>query len=119
MKKVVLITGILISVLSCKKDFISDPKIIEFSATPTTLPKRDTVTFTINAVGDNITFYDGKAISVLDQSELPNQYKVGKIRFRVTAPADTIWARLTVVNAYSSDEIKEVTDSIQIILLDE
>jgi len=98
---------------------MADPKIIEFSATPNTLPKRDTVTFTIDAVGDNITFFDGKAINILNRKDLPMQYKVGKIRFRVTAPADTVWAKLTVVNAYSDDLIKEVTDSIEIILLDQ
>jgi hypothetical protein len=119
MKKFLLITGIIVSVISCTKDKISDPKIIEFSANPTSLPKRDTVTFTIDAVGDNITFFDGKAINIIDQKDLPKQYKVGKIRFRVTAPADTVWAKLTVVNAYSDKLIKEVTDSIAIILLDE
>jgi hypothetical protein len=121
MKKLIFVVFVLAILLTTcsKENKIDDPQILEFSAYPTTLPKKDTVTFNIDAIGDNITFYDGKSIVSLDEEDLPLVYKIDKLRFRVTAPADTIYAYLTVVNIYDIDVIKEVTDSIELILLDE
>ncbi len=121
MNKLIFMVYVLaILLITCsKEDKIDDPQILEFTAFPTTLPKKDTVTFNINAVGDNITFYDGKSIILLEEEDMPIVYIIDKLRFRVTAPADTIYARLTVVNIYDIDVIKEVSDSIQFILLDE
>jgi hypothetical protein len=115
----ILMTVVFAGVISCTKDKIDDPVIYEFSATPTTLPSRDTVTFTINAFGDNITFYDGKTLISYEADDMPVTHKVGRIRFRITPPADTVYASLTVVNAYDKDNIKEVSREIEIILLDE
>jgi len=121
MKRIIIPAVILFALhISCEKENkIDDPKIIEFSATPTTLPKKDTVTFRIDAIGENITFFDGKKIIELDQEDLPITHKVDKLRLRVTAPADTLKAVLSVVNIYDADVIKEVSDTILIILLDE
>ena len=108
-----------IVLLSCENKEVPDPKINNFTATPTTFPKRDTISFSIDAEGDFITFYDGKAIIDLSEEEMPYEHIVGRIRFRVTPPADTIWAKISVTNVYDTDNIKTVTDSIQLILLDE
>lgn len=121
MKKLIFIVSVLaILLMTCSKENkIDDPQIIEFSASPTTLPKKDTVTFNIDARGEHITFYDGKSIVLLEEEDLPIVYTIDKLRFRVTPPADTIYARLTVVNIYDIDVIKEAKDSIELILLDE
>lgn len=105
-------------VMSCEKIDLPDPKIHTFTADPTTLPKRDPVTFTIDAEGDFISFYDGKTIIELSQEDMPIEYTVERIRFRVTPPADTVWAKISVTNVYDTDNIKTVSDSIELILLD-
>lgn len=119
MKKIIT-TLLVISaiVMSCEKIDLPDPKINTFSADPTTLPKRDPVTFTIDAEGDFISFYDGKTIIDLSEEDMPYTHNVERIRFRVTAPADTVWAKISVTNVYDTDNIKTVSDSIELILLD-
>lgn len=111
-----LATGMLVS---CSKVDLDDPVISNFSAEPTTLPKRDSLTFQIDASGDYITFYDGKSTLDLSDKDMPYTHKAGRLRFRVTPPADTVWAKLAVVNVYDSENIKTKIDSIQLILLDE
>lgn len=119
MKKIIT-TLLVISaiVMSCEKIDLPDPKINTFSADPTSLPKRDPVTFTIDAEGDFISFYDGKTIIDLSDEDMPYTHDVEKIRFRVTPPADTVWAKISVTNVYDTDNIKTVSDSIELILLD-
>ncbi len=104
--------------LGCANNEVSDPEIFTFTADPTTLPKRDTVTFNIDAEGDFITFYDGKATLDLSEVDMPYEHVVEKIRFNVSAPADTVFAKLAVTNVYDTDNIKRKVDSIQLILLD-
>lgn len=104
--------------LGCANNDVPDPEIYTFTADRTTLPKRDTVIFNIDAEGDFITFYDGKAIIDLSEVDMPYEHVVEKIRFNVTAPADTVFAKLTVTNVYDTDHIKRKKDSIELILLD-
>lgn len=104
--------------MSCETIDLPDPKINSFTADPTTLPKRDPVTFTIDAEGDFISFYDGKSIIDLSDEEMPYEHNIASIRFRVTPPADTVWAKISVTNVYDTDNIKSVSDSIELILLD-
>lgn len=104
--------------LGCANNEVPDPEIYTFTADPTSLPKRDTVIFNIDAEGDFITFYDGKATLDLSDIEMPYVHVVEKIRFNVTAPADTVYAKLAVTNVYDTDNIKRKVDSIELILLD-
>jgi hypothetical protein len=104
--------------LGCANKDVPDPEIYSFTADPTTLPKRDTVVFNIDAEGDFITFYDGKATIDLSEVEMPYEHIVAKIRFNVSAPADTVYAKLAVTNVYDTDNIKRKVDSIELILLD-
>jgi hypothetical protein len=117
MNKALTITLILASVIACSKHEVPTPVIHEFSANPTTFPRRDTITFTINAEGDFITFFDGKALIDLSGKPMPYSHRVGRIRFNVSPPADTVWAKLAVTNVYDTDNIKSVSDSIELILL--
>lgn len=120
MKKSYILSLVIAGLLwGCAKVDVPDPKINTFSADPTTFPRRDTITFNIDAEGDFITFYDGKAVIDLSETEMPYEHVVGRIRFNVTAPADTIYAKLAVTNVYDTDNIKSVTDSIKLILLDQ
>lgn len=114
----VLVVFALVALGCSKENMIEDPVIREFSVSKTTFPKRDTVVFTIDAVGDKITFYDGKAIIDISDKEMPYIHVVDKIRFRVTPPADTVLASLAVVNIYSADVVKEAVQTIELILLD-
>lgn len=119
MKRRYLIIALLaVFFVGCNNHQVPDPEINNFSADPTTLPKRDTVTFQIDAVGDFITFYDGKLTIDLSETEMPYEHVVSKIRFNVSPPADTIYAKIAVTNVYDTDNIKTVIDSIEIILLD-
>lgn len=121
MKNSVFILAVVVLLIAgcSKENKLDDPKIYEFSVSKTTFPKRDSVVFTVDAVGDNITFYDGKAIIDLSNVAMPYIHAVEKIRFRVTPPADTVIATLSVVNIYSTDVVKEETRTIELILLDE
>ncbi|MCF8226459.1 MAG: hypothetical protein K9J30_11335 [Bacteroidales bacterium] len=117
--------GIILSIViagmafGCSNVDVPEPQIYTFTAEPTSLPKRDTVKFNIDAEGDFIIFYDGKSTIDITEEEMPYKHVVQKIRFNVSAPADTVWARLAVTNVYDADHIKSVEDSIQLILLDE
>jgi hypothetical protein len=116
---IIILAAIAFSVISCNKEnMIDDPAIKEFSVDKTSFPKRDTITFTINAVGETITFFDGKAMIDLSTKTMPYTHKVGRIRFSVTPPADTIYATLTAVNVYSADVVKQEKRKIELILLD-
>ena len=120
MRNFILLASLIgLMLTSCENKEVDDPVISTFEATPTSLPKRDTVRFTIDAAGDYITLYDGKAVLDISTEEMPYKHVVGRIRFRVTPPADTIWAKLSVTNVYDTDNIKTKTDSIEIILLDQ
>ncbi|MEX0981307.1 MAG: hypothetical protein WD577_09635 [Bacteroidales bacterium] len=103
--------------VGCSKTDVPDPEIYTFSVDRTTFPSRDTVKFAIDAAGDFITFYDGKSVIDLSDEEMPYEHIVGKIRFRVTGDADTVYAKLAVTNVYDTDNIKSVNDSIELILL--
>lgn len=107
-----------IFVLSCNRVDLPEPQIHNFSIDRATFPKRDTVTYTIDAEGDFITFYDGKQVWDISSEEMPYEHIVGRIRFKVTPPADTVWAKLAVTNVYDTDNISTVEDSIKLILLD-
>ena len=118
-KYIYLFVFVAAMVAGCDRHEVPEPQIHDFTANPTTLPHRDTVSFTIDAEGDHITFYDGKATLDLSDEEMPYESKVGKMRFRVTAPADTVWVKLAVTNVYDAEHIKTKIDSIEIILLDQ
>lgn len=114
----IIIMLIVTTLVGCNKVDLPDPVIHNFTATPTTLPSRDTVTFSIDAEGDFISFYNGKATIDLSEEEMPYEYKVEKIRFRISPPADTVYAKLVVTNVYDTDQIKYARDSIKFILLE-
>lgn len=105
--------------LGCANNDVPEPEIYTFTVDRTTLPSRDTITFNIDAEGDFITFYDGKSVIDLSEMEMPYEHVVGKIRFRVTAPADTVFAKLAVTNVYDTDNLKTKLDSIELILLEQ
>ena len=122
MKTRIILSGILILLLTAceKKSDIPDPVINVFSATPAAIPNGDTVTFVVDAVGDHISFYNGKATVDISGQEMPYEERV---RFRIfgskfTPPADTIWAKLAVTNVYDTDNIKSKVDSIEVIILE-
>lgn len=118
MKKLLyLIPVILAVVISCNNHQVPDPVVNEFSANPTTLPRTDTVTYTIDAVADFIILFDGKTIVDLTDKEMPYIHKIAKMKSSVTAPGDTVYAKLALTNVYDSDNIKTRIDSIKIILL--
>ncbi len=120
MRKPFLTILLLIGILAaCEKKEVDEPVISHFSADPTTLPKRDTVTFTIDAKGDFITFYNGKATIDISDKKMPYTHEVAKLRFLISGDADTIWSKLAVTNVYDSENIKSKEDSIKIILLDQ
>lgn len=104
--------------IGCANNDVPDPEIYTFTVDRTTFPKRDTVVFNIDAEGDFITFYDGKSTLDLSEVEMPYEHTIGRIRFNVTPPADTLYAKLAVTNVYDTDNIKRKVDSIQMILLD-
>ncbi|MFW5820926.1 MAG: hypothetical protein ACOCWA_06530 [Bacteroidota bacterium] len=119
MKKIFIAILVISAIaMGCEKVDLPDPKINTFTADPTSLPKRDPVTFTIDAEGDFISFYDGKSIIDLSEQDMPYEHTVERIRFRVTPPADTVYAKISVTNVYDTDNIISVSDSIQLILLD-
>jgi len=118
MKKLIyLVPFFVAAVFSCNSHDVPDPVITEFSATPTTLVRTDTVTFTIDAEADFVILFDGKTIVDLTGSEFPYTHQVAKIKSSVTAPGDTVWAKLMLTNVYDTDNIVHLADSIQIILL--
>jgi len=117
MKKLIYLLPVLLLIaLSCE-DKVEDPVITEFSATPTTVNRTDTVTFTIDATADFVILFDGKTIIDLSGADMPYTHQKSKIVSTVTPPADTVWAKLVVRNVYDTDNMKTVTDSIQIIIL--
>jgi len=105
--------------MGCKKIDVPEPQINTFTVDRSTFPRRDTVKFTIDAAGDFIKFYDGKAVIDLGDVEMPYEHVVGRIRFNVTGDADTVYAKLAVTNVYDTDHIKSISDSIQLILLNQ
>jgi len=117
MKKLLYIIPVLMAVvLSCEKE-VEAPVIVTFTANPTTLVRTDTVTFTVDAVADFVILFNGKNIVDLSGEEMPVTHQIARIKSSVTAPGDTVWAKLVVKNVYDTDNMKTVTDSIQIILL--
>ena len=98
---------------------MEEPVINVFSASPTTLPKKDTVVFQIDAKGDFISFYDGKQTIGLSDETMPYTHTVSKMRFLISGEADTIWSKIAATNVYDSENMKSKEDSIKIILLNE
>lgn len=120
-KKLITIAAIAALMVGCGKVELPDPVIHNFSANPITLPSEDTIDFTIDAEGDYITLYDGKATLDISDEEMPFEYQTQKLKlsFKVTPPADTVYAKLVVTNVYDAEQIKSVRDSIKFILLPE
>jgi len=119
MKKLIYLLPFLIAavVVSCNKHEVADPVIYTFEATPTTFARTDTVTFTVDAEPCySIILFDGKNSVDLTDAEFPYTHQVSRIKTIISAPADTVWAKLILTNLYDTDNIKHLTDSIQLII---